>query len=219
MNINEVINNVRKHYKIPEDRWICPQGLCDDCSDAKYEGRNPDPAFCEEVVAWSRIWSVPKTNTPSSKVKTSTMSILLPEVKKQQERLDRQIARQNQATTREDEVIDWFVRQLKEDNPHIGECFTRPEEYVCYSYGDFIQKVRKEYYPNVPDTVWRFFNFEDMALDLWRHENYYIIYADKNDFVALEDTGKHFPLWDKREEEWFKNHPCKDLFYILRLDV
>jgi hypothetical protein len=102
-------------------------------------------------------------------------------------------------STREDKILAW----LKETDKN------------CYSYNKYIWFFKTKH-SNVPDDIWEFFDFKEKLLDLWKKKEIAIIYDDEEgEFLRLEDVGERYPLWKGKETDWFYDHPCKDLFYIV----
>lgn len=145
-------------------------------------------------------------------------SVLLPHIIKQQEKMERERKRANPVMT-EDKVVAWFVSKLKEDNPDVEEAFTRPEEYICYSYDDFINEFRADRLSALSRELIDYFDYDRYIIDLWKSDFHSIVYADGETLVALEDADEKYPIWKGRLDEFFTGHPCKKNFYILRLDV
>lgn len=159
-------------------------------------------------------------------------SILLPHVIEQQKQIEKMYAYEktlyaDERGDREQKVVEWLMTKLKEDDPDIDECFTRPHEYTVQSYDNFVHDMKEVYYADVPDNIWRFFSFDDMAISMWKEDDYYIIIDDPcslncervDRFFLLEDVGKTHELWSGREEEFFKGLPMKGRAYLVKLDV
>jgi hypothetical protein len=156
------------------------------------------------------------------------MPVLLPHVIEQQKQIEKMSAYEKTLYAdfrgdREQKVVEWLMTKLKEDDPDIDECFTRPHEYTVQSYDNLIHDMKDVYYADVPETIWRFFSFDDMAISMWKNDDYFIVIDDVLDceqgFFLLEDVGKTYPLWAGREEEYFKGLSMKGRAYLVKLDV
>ena len=78
--------------------------------------------------------------------------------------------------------------------------------------------ARKAMHPEVPESVWIYFDYNQYLIDLWRSKKIHILYVDDEGIVPLEEAGSVYPVWEGKELTWFIDHPFKHLFYIVEKD-
>lgn len=100
------------------------------------------------------------------------------------------------------EILDWIAVANPENDP---------DNYTCWSYSEYKQYMR-DVFSYVPNSLWEWFNYDDMLIRLWQEEKYDIVYHDTDGLVLLEDVR---PIQENLGQ-WFKNHEDKSQFYILQ---
>lgn len=151
-------------------------------------------------------------------------SVLLPHIIEQQAKLEKEIAQQRRGRTLEDDVVDWLVKKLKEDDPNIHEAFTRPCEYTCMTYKDYVQNFKDNRY-EIPSYIWNYFDFDKVILTEWKEDQVFIVVripdwkTENYEFILLEDISKKFDIWKDKLDEYVKGMPTKeDNLFVVRLD-
>lgn len=150
-------------------------------------------------------------------------SVLLPEVMKQQARLERQLARQRRGEVGYDEkdtVIDWYCARMREqgaDEDELGD----PSNYEAWSYKEFYEYLQ-DLYPSVPERIWNYLNLSAYILDLVQQDdNYTLVFYDPEETNQQErifefgEVQSILPAWAGKQFSWFIDHPFKHNFYVL----
>lgn len=69
---------------------------------------------------------------------------------------------------------------------------------------------------DVPEWLVKYIDFDLIIRDQWNADEIAIIHHDVR-YTLLEHIGDTYPLWKKREWEFFVGHPDKDSFIIIDL--
>lgn len=79
-----------------------------------------------------------------------------------------------------------------------------PDEYTCWTYEEYKEHVKASF-PNVSESLWKWFNFDDTILHYWRNGTYSIVFKDVDgDIIHLQDMEKKYPTLNQFEETWYK---------------
>lgn len=101
------------------------------------------------------------------------------------------------------DILDWASEEHPEHDP---------ENYTCWSYPEYKQYMR-ETFCYVPDGFWKWFNMDEMILQLWREYKYDLVYYDGDELRIVDDRWRVCDSsWDIRA--WFTSDPMK--FYVLQ---
>ena len=100
------------------------------------------------------------------------------------------------------DILDWAA----EANPEHD-----PDNYSCWKYEEYKQYMR-DTFSYVPNSLWEWFNYDDMLLRFWAEDKYEIVYYDGTQLMLLEDVQ---PVQDNASQ-WFKDHEDKSKFFILQ---
>lgn len=65
---------------------------------------------------------------------------------------------------------------------------------------------------NLPKAYHQYVDVDRIILD---RENVYIVYDDDGEMVLLGNISDKYPIWNGREEEFFKKSYDKDCFWIV----
>ncbi len=155
-------------------------------------------------------------------------SILLPEIIKQQARLERQLARQRRGEVGQDDgdfVVEWYCKRMKEQGgEEESGCLADPASYQVWSFKEFYEYVQ-DCYGGVPDRIWNYFDLATYITDLTEtDDNYTLVFYDPEEQNPAEriftfgEVGQVLPAWNGRQHEWFSEHPFKHNFYVLHYE-
>lgn len=87
-------------------------------------------------------------------------------------------------------------------------------QYKCWKYSEY-QEYMKSLFSTVPDSIWNWFNWDEMILQQWRDGKYSIVFNDNGHPILLEELWTRYPVVKFSESEWFKKQP-RDLFLIIQ---
>jgi hypothetical protein len=150
--------------------------------------------------------------------------VLLPEVMKQQAKLERQLARQRRGEVgcdEKDTVVEWYCARMREQGADDDE-LCDPSNYEAWSYKEFYEYIQ-DLYPSVPERIWNYFELSAYILDLVRDDdNHTLVFYDPTETNPQErifefgEVQSILPAWAGKQHQWFIDHPFKHNFYVLR---
>ena len=99
------------------------------------------------------------------------------------------------------DVIEWLIDYNGWNKP--------VDMFFCNNYMAEQASLQREL--GLSDLLWKYFNFDQMLLDdfIYR-KNTFIVMKQDNEMVLLDDVEAINVI------EWFKGHPSKEVFYIVR---
>jgi len=101
------------------------------------------------------------------------------------------------------DILQWYTDKLGLNS----------RDYQCLEFSEYI-RYYKDLHPQVPESVWHYYNWEYKVWDEFRD---FMVYWDseEGEKILLNDVGFKFPVWRNKVKDFWVGHPCKHLFYIV----